>query len=113
MGEAGGAELLVGAVEEMLRGGVVAGFEVEGFEQASVDGGGGLTVELLVDDGLGERFEGGLRARHLHGERAGPGDELAEFRVGGGELAKGESGVVTRGARIRTDVGHCRDEGTA
>ena len=56
-GEAGGAELLVGAVEDVLRawGGMPrlrAVRRAEGFEQAAVDGGGGLAVELLVDDGL-------------------------------------------------------------
>ena len=58
-GEAGGAELLVGAVEEMLRGGMgsgACGFEGEnggeGFEEPAVDGGGGFAVELLVDDGF-------------------------------------------------------------
>ena len=95
-GEAGGAELLVGAVEEVLGAGVIADAAdvVEGFEQAAVDGGGGLAVELLVDDGFGEGFEGGLGAGEFHGEEADAGDELAEFGIGGGEFAEGESGVV-------------------
>jgi hypothetical protein len=55
------------------------------FEQAAVDGGGGLAVELLVDDGFDQRLEGGLGAGDAHGEGAGALDEAAEFGVGGGE----------------------------
>jgi hypothetical protein len=95
MGEAGGAELLVGAVEEVLGGEVlVAGDGVEAFEETAVDGGCGLAVELLVDDALDEGFKGRLRAGDSHGEGAGAFDETAEFGVGGGELAAGEGGVV-------------------
>ena len=54
-----------------------------------MDGGGGLAVELLIDDGFDEGFEGGLGAGDAHGEGAGAGDELAEFGVGGGEFAAG------------------------
>ena len=64
-GEAGGAELFVGAFEELLRGGVgsgACGFEChggrEGFNHAAVDGGGGFAVELLVDDGFDKCFKG-------------------------------------------------------
>ena len=96
VGEAGGAELLVGAVEEVLRRGMgsgACGLERqhwgEGFEQAAVDGGGGFAVELLIDDGLDERFEGRLGAGDAQGEGAGAFDELAEFGIGGGELATG------------------------
>ena len=93
-GEAGGAELLVGAVEEVLRGGMGCGAWAEGhdggeaFEQAAVDGGGGFAVELLIDDGFDEGFEGGLGAGDAHGEGAGALDELAEFGIGGGEFAR-------------------------
>ena len=90
VGEAGGAELLVGAVEQVLGGEVLVGCDrVEGFKQAAVDGGGGLAVELLVDDALDQGFEGGLGAGELHGEGAGALDEFAEFGVGGGEIADG------------------------
>ena len=61
-GEAGGAELRCGAVEDLLRGGVdgsEGGERLEAFDEAGVDGGGGFAVELLVDDGLGEGLEGG------------------------------------------------------
>lgn len=63
-GEAGGAELLVGTIEEVLGGGVAANAAdgVEAFKEAAVNGGGSLAVELLVDDGFGEGFKGGLRA---------------------------------------------------
>ena len=49
-----------------------------------MDGGGGFAVELLVDDGFDEGFEGGLGAGYAHGEGAGAYDELAEFGIGGG-----------------------------
>ena len=52
-----------------------------------MDGGGGFAVELLVDDGLDEGFEGGLGAGDAHGEGAGALDEAAELGVGGGEFA--------------------------
>jgi hypothetical protein len=52
--EAGGAELLVGAVEEVLRvrGGSARSPGGKALDQAAMDGGGGLAVELLVDDGF-------------------------------------------------------------
>ena len=40
------------------------------------------------------------------GEGAGALDELAEFRVGGGEFAAGESGVVARRARVVARMRH-------
>ena len=52
-GEAGGAELRCGTVEDLLRGGVdgsEGGEGLEAFDEAGVDGGGGFAVELLVDD---------------------------------------------------------------
>ena len=59
LGKTGGAKLLVGAFEELLRSGVgsgACGFEChggrEGFNHAAVDGGGSFAVELLVDDGF-------------------------------------------------------------
>ena len=114
VGEAGGAELVVGAVEQVLRRevGVGAAEGVEGFEQAAVDGGGGLAVELLVDDGFGEGFEGGLGGGKLHGEGACTLDELAEFGVGDGELGEGEGDVVARRAGAGEGSRH-GDEGTA
>jgi hypothetical protein len=105
-GEAGGAELFVGAVEDLL-GGWVCGLRVsiqggdfkgkdrgEAFEQAAVDGGCGLAVELLVDDGFEEGLEGGLGSGDAHGEGAGAGDELGEFGVGCGQVLQGRIGVV-------------------
>ena len=60
VGKTGGTQLGGGAVEEMLRRGVNAeaakGFEAR--DHACVDGGGGLAVELLIDDGFGEGFKG-------------------------------------------------------
>jgi len=95
-GEAGGAELLVGAVEEVLGGGVGADSAdgCEGLDEAAVDGGGGFAVELLVDDGLGEGFKGRLGTGEFEGEGASPLDEAAEFGIGSGERVEGGFGVV-------------------
>jgi hypothetical protein len=96
VGEAGGAELVVGGVEDLLgiRVDARAGDFGEGCEQAGVDGGGCFAVELLVDDRLQESFEGRLLRRDSEGERAGFGDELREFGIGGGERGDGGGGVV-------------------
>ncbi len=82
-GEAGGAELFVRAVEEMLRGGMGPGacsFECqhggEGFQETAMDRGGGFAVELLVDDAFDQGFKGRLGAGYAHGERTGALDEL-------------------------------------
>jgi hypothetical protein len=107
VGEAGGAELLVWGIEEMLGRGMgaeaVLAFEVsrwgEGFDQAAVDGRRGFAVELLVDDGFDEGLEGRLRAGDAQGEGAGALDEAAEFGIGGGERAAGQRGVIARWAR--------------
>ena len=58
--EAGGAELLVGAIEQMLRRRVVAEAAegLETGEHTSVNGGCGFAVKLLIDDGLGQCLEG-------------------------------------------------------
>ena len=78
VGEAGGAELLVGAVEKMLGGEVLVGGDgVEAFEQAAVDGGGCFAVQLLIDDAFDESFEGRLSAGNAELEGAGAFDELA------------------------------------
>ncbi len=88
--EAGGAELLVRAVEKLLWGGMgtgASGFERhrgrEGFEETAMDGGGGFAVELLIDDGFNKGFERRLVTGNPHGERAGAFDEFAEFGIGG------------------------------
>ena len=90
-GEACGAELLVGAVEELLWGGMdsgACGFERqrgrEGFNHAAMDCGGGFAVELLIDDAFDEGFKGRLGAGYAHCERASALDESAEFGIGGG-----------------------------
>jgi len=71
-----------------------------------MDGGGGLAVELLVDDGLGEGFKGGLAGGETHGERADAGDQLREFGVGGGEMRDGCFGVVRELAGWAGAAGH-------
>ncbi len=97
-GEAGGAELLVGAVEELLRGGVGAeevygvGVGGEGLDHAVVDGGSGLSVELLINDGADEGLEGGGAEGKAEGDGADAVDEAGEFRVGGLEVGDGFGG---------------------
>lgn len=112
-GEAGSAELLVGAVEEVLRAGMVwfsvggdAADVVEAFDHAAMDGGGGFAVELLIDDGFDERFEWGLRAGYAEFEGACAFDEFAESGIGGGEFATGESEVIARRAWIIAVMRH-------
>ena len=68
--EAGLAELFVGCGDEVFGGGVRGEVQAGGVgvlagngfgeagEDSRVDGGGGFAVELLIDDGLEERFEG-------------------------------------------------------
>ena len=62
-----------------------------------MDGGGRFAVELLVDDRLGEGFEGRLLVGEAELERAGAGDEFGEFGVGGSEMGEGGGGVVGGG----------------
>jgi hypothetical protein len=78
VGEAGGAQLFVGAVEQMLSGEVLADTadRREGAEQARVDGGCGFAVELLIDDGFGEGLKGRLLGGEPQGEGAGARDEF-------------------------------------
>lgn len=92
--------MFVRAIEQMLGAGMLLAAEgIEAFEQAAMDGGGGLAVELLVDDALDQRLERRLRAGKAHVEWACALDEAAELGIGGGEFLEGERGVVTRGAR--------------
>ena len=99
-GETGGAEHIVGSLQQMFGRGVK--FAKAG-EQAFEDGGGGFAVELLVDDRLEERFERGVLAFEFEGEGPGAIDELAEFGVGCGEFAAGAGGIVANGA---ASIGH-------
>ena len=97
MREAGGTKLLVGAIEQVLRGEVLIAMDgIEALEQAAMDGRGGFTVELLVDDALDQRLEWGLRARYSHGEGAGALNESGELGIVSGELFGGECEVVSR-----------------
>jgi hypothetical protein len=80
----------------------------EAGEEACVDGGGGFAVELLVDDGLGEGFKGGLLRGQAHCEGAGAGDELGKPGVGGGEMRDGLGGVV---GELAAAVGRVRHVG--
>lgn len=63
-------------------------------QQPGMDGGGGLAVQLLVDDGLGEGLKGGLTAGQAHGEWPGASDEFAQFGVGCGERGNGGGSVI-------------------
>ena len=70
----------------------------EGGEQAFEDGGGGFTVELLINDGLDQRLEGGVLALELEREGAGAAHEIAEFGIHGGEGVAGQCGIVANSA---------------
>ena len=112
-GEAGGAELRGGDVEDLLGGGVDGGERGHGLkagDEAGVDGGGGFAVELLIDDGFGEGFEGGLAGGEAHGEGAGSGDEAGEFGVCGGERGDGLCGVVGELAVCAAGMRHEKDD---
>jgi hypothetical protein len=63
-------------------------------------------VELLIDDGLDEGFEGRETARYAHGVGASALDELAEFGVGAGEVGDGGGDVVARCAWSSTGTRH-------
>ena len=96
-GEAGGAEFLGGGVEDLFWSGVdgrKGGNGLEAGDQAGMNRGGGFAVELLIDDGLGEGFEGGLLPGEAGGEGAGQGNKLGELRVGGGQRGYGLGWVV-------------------
>ena len=71
-----------------------------------MDGRGGFSMELLVDDALDEGFERGLRAGDAEGEWTGALNEFAELRIGSGEFVDGERGVVARGAWARERTRH-------
>lgn len=97
--EAGGSELRGGAIENLLGGGVDGrkrGHGLEAGYQAGVDGGSGFAVELLVNDGFSESFEGRLLRGEAQGERTDAGDETRKFGVGGGERGDRDSRVVGR-----------------
>ena len=86
----------------MLRAGVLLPADgVKTLQHAPVDGGRGLAVQLLIDDGLDQRLKGGLCAPYLHGEGAGTDDEFAQLRVSCGELLASEGKVIAWAARAR------------
>ncbi len=76
-----------------------------------VDGGGGLAVELLIDDGFEQGLKGGGGGGELEGEGAGAFDEAAEARVRGGE--RGDRKISTIGGRTRARVGAWHGESLA
>jgi len=88
-GKAGSAKGLVGGVKEELRGGRAATVGAD----ATVYGGGSFAVQLLVDDGLEERFKGRGGGVEAHREGANAIDEGGEFGVGGFEMGYGFDGI--------------------
>ena len=58
-----------------------------------VDGGGGLAVQLLVEDGLEQGFEGRRSGVEAQRKGAGAVDEGGEFGVGGLEMGDGFVGI--------------------
>ena len=58
-----------------------------------MDGGRSLAVQLLVEDGLEERFKGRRRGIEAQREWADAVDEGAEFGVGGLEMGYGFGGI--------------------
>jgi len=68
----------------------------EGFEEPAVNGGCGFAVELLVDDGLDQRLEGGLCAGDAEPKGPGALDQFAKFRVGGRKFIEGLRSVIAR-----------------
>ena len=86
VGEAGGAKLLVGRIEEMLglRVDALSCNFSEGSNKAGVDCSGGFSVKLLLNNGLQESLKGRLLRGEAKGEWAGLGDEFCQLGVCGG-----------------------------
>jgi hypothetical protein len=94
-GKAASAEHVVRSLEQEFGRGVK--FAERG-KQALEYGSGGFAVELLINDGLEQRFEGGVLTFEFQREGADALDEVAEFGIGGGEGVESESGIVANGA---------------
>ena len=84
-GDAGGAQRLVGRVEQQLRRGVAA----EEFAHAPMDGGRGFAVQLLVEDRFEQRLEGRRRRIEAQFEFADFVDESAQLWIGGSQMRDG------------------------
>jgi hypothetical protein len=101
--ETGGTQLFVGAVEQVLRIGVIetqrSADGVEAVEQAAMNRGGRLAVQLLVHDGFDQCLKGRLRTGEAHGERTSAGHQLLQLGIGIGELLTGFDDIVARRAR--------------
>ena len=83
------------------------GIAAEVLAHAAVDGGGGLAVQLLVDDRFEQRLEG--RGSRIEAQREGAGaiDELGELGVGGLEMGDGLIGIEGEFAAVAV-VNHGR-----
>ena len=88
-GDAGGAQRLVRRIEQELRRGIAA----EVLAHAPMDGGRGLAVQLLVEDGLEQRLEGRRRGIEPQREGAGAVDERGQFGVGGLQMRDRLGGI--------------------
>ncbi len=89
-GDAGGAEPLIGRVDEGLRRGIPA----EVFADTAVDGSSGLAVQLLVENGFDQRFEGRWRCVEAKTQIADAVDEAAELGVARLEMCDGFLRIV-------------------
>jgi hypothetical protein len=112
-GETGGAQLDRGCVEDLLRRGVERGESwqrLKACDEARMDGGGGFAVKLLIDDGFGEGFKGGLLGGKAQSKGASAFDEAGEFRVGGREMGERGDWIVGQFARPMRGMGHTSDD---
>ena len=87
--ESGGAEGLVGSIQDELGGGRASEVSAD----ATVDCCGRLAVQLLINDGLEEGLEGRGSGVEAHCEGAGAVDEAGEFGVGSFEVGYGFVGI--------------------
>lgn len=109
--EAGGAKLLVGAIEQVLRGGMNSDSAdvVEALQHTFVDRRRGLAMKLLIDDRFDERFEGRLRTGEAQRKGAGSSDQAAQLWIGCGELRGRSIGVVLGSTGTRDASSHEHD----
>jgi hypothetical protein len=86
-GEACAAQLFVGGLLDLKRRGEISAADAVFYPLQ--DCGGGLAVQLLVDDGFDERVVGAGVRVHFHAEAADTTDQVFEVRVAGAEMADG------------------------
>jgi len=95
MREAGGAQLFIGTVEQVLGIGMGETLRLaeglEAREQATMNGGSRLAVQLLIDDRFHESLKGRLRAGDPKREGTGAFDQLSQLWIACGEFPAGKS----------------------